>query len=128
MKKNYIFWVLVLTALFSVFSIAGFELTYSQDDSIHSIGNFLYISSSIWSMIALPITAYFLIKKVPARITLIPAASAFMGLPFVYMTVTVLQIGSDILNPISIAIHIAIMAYAVWVIINSQNTPVAVYL
>ncbi|MCE8424143.1 MAG: hypothetical protein J5U17_00015 [Candidatus Methanoperedens sp.] len=121
MKKNYIFWVLSLTALFSILGVSGFAFTYSQDDIIHSIGNFLFIYSSIWSMISLPITAYFLLKKVPARITLVPAVSAFMGLPFVYLTDMVLPIGADISNPISIAIDIAIAAYAVWLIMQNRE-------
>ena len=121
MKKNYIFWVLALTALFSVLGVAGFALTYLQDAAIHSIGNFLFVSSSIWSMVSLPITAYFLLKKLPARITLVPAVSAFNGLPFVYLTVTVLQIGAGVRNPISIAINIAIAAYAVWLIMRENR-------
>ncbi len=125
MKRNYIFWVLALTALFSILGISGFAFTYSQDAIIHSIGNFLFISSSIWSMTSLPITAYFLLKKIPARITLVPAASAFMGLPFVYLIVTVLQIGADVGNPISIATNIVIMAYAVWVIMHENQKAVA---
>lgn len=84
-------------------------------------GNFLYSSSLIWSMIALPITAFFLLKKIPAKITLVPAASAFMGLPFVYLTVTVLSIGAYVRNPLSIAIDIAIAAYAVWLIMHDNS-------
>ncbi|HEX7575953.1 MAG TPA: hypothetical protein VF360_06190 [Candidatus Methanoperedens sp.] len=116
MKRNYIFWVLALTALFSVFSTVGFALTYSQDATIHSIGNFLHISSFIWSMISLPITAFFLLKKIPAKIILVPAASAFMSLPFVYLTVTVLPMGADMTNLLGGIINIAIAAYAFWLI------------
>lgn len=89
MKTKYIFWILLLTALFSVFGIAGFAFTFSQDATIHSIGNFLYVSSLMWSFMAIVLTVYFLAKKVPAKITIVLAASAFMGLPFVYLTVTV---------------------------------------
>ena len=121
MKTNYIFWVLCLTAVFSVFSVLGFAFTYSQDATIHGIGDFLYSSSLIWSMIALPITAFFLLKKIPAKITLVPAAAAFMGLPFVYLTVTVLSIGAYVRNPLSIAIDIAIAAYAVWLIMHDNS-------
>jgi hypothetical protein len=92
MKITSILGVFALTALFSVFSVAGFLLTYSQEGTIHGIGNFLYISSSVWSVIAIILRAYFLLKKVPARITLVPAISAFMGMPFVYLTVTVFQL------------------------------------
>ena len=67
-------------------------------------------------MISLPITAFFLLKKIPAKITLVPAASAFMSLPFVYLTVTVLPMGADMRNLIGGIINIAIAAYAVWLI------------
>lgn len=120
MKKNYIFWVLALTALFSILGVAD-ALTYSQDARIHDIGNLLFSSSVIWSMISLPITAYFLIKKVPTKITLVPIASAFMGLPFVYLTVTILPIGADVRNPIGVILNIAIAAYAVWVIMHHKE-------
>ena len=115
MKRNYIFWILCLTALFSVFSAAD-ALTYSQDATIHGIGNFLFSLSLIWSMISLPIAAFFLLKKIPAKITLVPAASSIMSLPFVYLTVTVLQMGADMTNLTGGIINIAIAAYAVWLI------------
>jgi hypothetical protein len=54
MKITSILGVFALTALFSVFSVAGFLLTYSQEGTIHGIGNFLYISSSVWFVIYNP--------------------------------------------------------------------------
>lgn len=72
-------------------------------------------------MVSLPITAYFLLKKLPSRITLVPDVSAFNGLPFVYLTVTVLQIGAGVRNPISIAINIAIAAYVVWLAMHENQ-------
>jgi len=40
MKKNYVFWIVAITAILSLFHAVGIPLTYSQSPFIHGLGNF----------------------------------------------------------------------------------------
>ena len=84
-KQPLIFWPILLTAVFSLFSVFGFLLTYSQAPLIHEAGNFLYISSYLWSMVSVPIFLFFLIKRAPWKISAIPLASIVIGVPFAFL-------------------------------------------
>jgi len=85
-KQPLIFWPVLLTGVFSLFGVIGFILTYSQAPLLHAAGNFLYISSTLWSMISVPIFLFFLAKRVPWNISSILLTSAFIGAPFAFLS------------------------------------------
>lgn len=118
MKKNYIFWIVAITAILSLFHAVGIPLTYSQSPFIHGLGNFFYnnLLFRFWQIAAFLIAGYFLIKKLPVHIVIIPVIFALMGLPFVLFTLDILRLGADINNLIELVIHLGLAVYSVAVL------------
>ena len=123
MKKNYVFWIVATTAILSLFHAVGILLTYSQSQFIHGLGNFFYNNPifRVWQIAAFLIAGYFLIKKLPAHIVIIPIIFALMGLPFVLFTLDILRLGVDVRNPIDMVIHLGLAVYSVAVLTKTDE-------
>jgi hypothetical protein len=123
MKKNHVFWIVAITAILSFFHAVGTLLTYSEIPFIHDLGNFFFnnLLFRVWQIAAFLIAGYFLIKKLPAYIVVIPIIFAFMGLPFVLFTVDVLPLGADVGNPIEMVIHLGLFVYSVAVLAKTKE-------
>ncbi len=118
MKKNYVFWIVAVTAILSLSRALGIFFTYSQSPFIHETGNFFLVYFSYWFLAAPFIVIYFLIKKISFRIILIPLIYTLMGLPFVYLTGNFTPFGGDVWDPLAFTIHLALAIYSFAILAN----------
>jgi hypothetical protein len=133
-KQPLIFWPVLLTAVFSFFSVAGFVLTYSQAPFIHEAGNSLYISAYIWSVVSVPVFLFFLAIRAPWKISAIPLASVVIGVPFAFLgmrlPVAYFTFGPGLdssgissTNVLGLLLHLGLAAYSVSVLRSKSILP-----
>jgi len=135
MKKNYVFWIVVITAILSFFHAVGTPLSYwgglivrySENPLPHELAN-LFINNPLfrfWQIASIFITIYFIIKKVPVYITIIPAVLAFMGLPFAiilhFAWVYGVSLGDYYLDFLEPGIHLGLAVYSVAVLVRTKE-------
>ncbi len=117
-----VFWIVAVTAILSLSRALGILFTYSQDSFIHETGNFFLTNPfNFWLIIAFFATGYFLIKKLPGKVVVIPLIFAFMGLPFVYFTVIFTPFGGDVWNPLTFTIQLALAIYSLAILARMKN-------
>jgi len=129
MKKNYVFWIVAITAVLSFFHGMGIALSYwgygsivrhSENPLPHELAN-LFMNNPLfrfWQIACIFITIYFIIKKVPVYITIIPAVLAFMGLPFALVT---LSLEGHIRDLLDMMIHLGLAVYSAAVLTKTKE-------
>lgn len=114
MKRNAVWWLLILTMLFAALVIiAQILLEYSV---LPNFGNLLLYGFHLWAMAAIGITIYFFIKKLPVRIVLIPVLFFLLDLPFTFVRVRLSGVGGSIANWTQLAGYVLLLVYTAFML------------
>ncbi len=131
MNKKYIFWTILIFGLLSLARFLGIALTYSQNLSIHSLGNnlslflilpFHSITYSIGAFLGIFVFIFLLYKKVSFKYALVPLLySLLTALAYLYLVATASSLESPIFlilsnNYLVMVYNLSIFIYSMYIL------------